>query len=186
MGNLLRLRVRLADRLFAIHKLHANYGRVFSEWSALEKTMGDGLQVITFLHSIPHCRDKDDYKANVRLQKAGHYMDCYAAAIDSHMEEEDIVADQLKEYLYYGQALQALCSRHQMAQLEVEKAESHLTMQQYSKSRALGQDGYLTKLWGKWTGTTETPDDRQTKIETIERNIEEAQVLVQTASTQLG
>ena len=45
LGDLLRLRVRLSDRLFAIHKLHANYGRVFSEWSALEKTMGDGLQV---------------------------------------------------------------------------------------------------------------------------------------------
>lgn len=35
----------MADRLFAIHKLHANYGRVFSEWSALEKNMGDTLQV---------------------------------------------------------------------------------------------------------------------------------------------
>ncbi|EFX86509.1 hypothetical protein DAPPUDRAFT_307827 [Daphnia pulex] len=162
LGNLLRLRVRLADRLFAIHKLHANYGRVFSEWSALEKTMGDG------------------------LQKAGHYMDCYAAAIDAHMEEEDIVADQLKEYLFFGNALQGLSSRHQMAQLEVEKAESHLNLQQYNKSRSLGQDGYLTKLWGKWTGTTETPDDRQAKIETIERNIDEAQVLVQTASTQLS
>jgi sorting nexin-4 len=112
-------------------------------------------------------------------------MDCYAAAIDAHMEEEDIVADQLKEYLFFGNALQGLSSRHQMAQLEVEKAESHLNLQQYNKSRSLGQDGYLTKLWGKWTGTTETPDDRQAKIETIERNIDEAQVLVQTASTQL-
>ena len=45
LGNLLRTRVRLADRLYAIHKLHSNYGRVFSEWSALEKAMGDGLQV---------------------------------------------------------------------------------------------------------------------------------------------
>lgn len=66
LGNLLRLRVRLADRLFAIHKLHANYGRVFSEWSALEKTMGDGLQVtivfkdcsvkILLKHYFPHNR----------------------------------------------------------------------------------------------------------------------------------
>lgn len=112
-------------------------------------------------------------------------MDCYAAAIDAHMEEEDIVADQLKEYLFYGQALQELCCRHQMAQLEVEKAENHLTAQQYNKSRSLGQDGYLTKLWGKWTGTTETPEDRQAKLETIDRNIEEAQVLVQTTNTQL-
>jgi len=112
-------------------------------------------------------------------------MDCYAASIDSHLEEEDIVADQLKEYLHYGQSLQALCSRHQMAQLEVEKAESHLSVQQYNRSRAHGQDGVLTKLWGKWTGTTETVEDRQHKIETMDRNIDEAQVQIQTATAQL-
>ena len=112
-------------------------------------------------------------------------MDCYASAIDAHMEEEDIVADQLKEYLFYGQALQELCCRHQIAQLEVEKAENHLTAQQHSKSRSLGQDGYLTKLWGKWTGTTETPETRQAKLENLDRNIEEAQILVHTTNTQL-
>lgn len=112
-------------------------------------------------------------------------MDCYAAAIDAHLEEEDIVADQLKEYLYYGQALQGLCSRHQMAQLEVEKAESNLTSQQQSKNRAHGHDGYLTKLWGKVTGTVETPEERQARIEALERNVEEAQQHIQTASNQL-
>lgn len=45
MTNLLRLRAALAERLYGIHKLHANYGRIFSEWSAVEKDMGDGLQV---------------------------------------------------------------------------------------------------------------------------------------------
>ena len=112
-------------------------------------------------------------------------MDCYAASIDAHMEEEDIVADQLKEYLYYGQALQSLCSRHQIAQLEVEKAESHLTLQQYHKSRSHGPDGVLTKLWGKVTGSTETPEDRQAKIETAEKNVDEATVQVETANTVL-
>jgi len=42
LNGLLRARVKLAERLFIIHKLHANYGRVFSEWSSVEKTMGDG------------------------------------------------------------------------------------------------------------------------------------------------
>lgn len=111
-------------------------------------------------------------------------MDCYASAIDAHLEEEDIVADQLKEYYYYGQALQGLCNRHQMAQLEVEKAESHLTSQQQSKNRAHG-DGYLTKFWGKVTGNVETPEERQAKIEGLERNLVDAQLHVQTTSTQL-
>lgn len=112
-------------------------------------------------------------------------MDCYAAAIDAHMEEEDVVADQLKEYLYYGQSLQSLCSRHQIAQLEVEKAETHLSLQQYHRSRSHGQDGVLTKLWGKVTGTTETHEDRQARIETAEKNVGEAQVQVETANAQL-
>ena len=42
---------RLCDKLYGLHKVHANYGRVFSEWSGIEKEMADG------------------------LQSAGHYMD---------------------------------------------------------------------------------------------------------------
>ncbi|KAJ9589932.1 hypothetical protein L9F63_016955 [Diploptera punctata] len=37
----------MVERLYTLHKLHANYGRVFSEWSAKEKEMGDGLQYKT-------------------------------------------------------------------------------------------------------------------------------------------
>jgi sorting nexin-4 len=42
---MLRVRARMLERLHSLHKLHANYGRVFSEWSAIEKDMGDGIQV---------------------------------------------------------------------------------------------------------------------------------------------
>lgn len=35
---------KLADRLYGIHKLHANYGRVFKEWSSIERDMAAGLQ----------------------------------------------------------------------------------------------------------------------------------------------
>jgi hypothetical protein len=42
---------RICDKVYGIHKIHSNYGRVFSEWSAIEKEMADG------------------------LQSAGHYMD---------------------------------------------------------------------------------------------------------------
>lgn len=43
--NLLRARARLVEKQYTLYKLHANYGRVFSEWSAIEKELGDGLQV---------------------------------------------------------------------------------------------------------------------------------------------
>lgn len=162
LANLLRIRVRLADRIYAIHKLHANYGRVFSEWSALEKTIGDS------------------------LQKGGHYMDSFAAGIDSYLEEEDVVADSLKEYLYFGQSVQELCSRHQMAELEVEKAESYLTEQRIQREKARFQDGVFTKLWGKVTGTTETYADQQSKIQVLEQNVATAQSQVESASEQLS
>lgn len=45
LHNLLRTRAKLAARLNSIHKMHAGYGRIFSEWSVIEKEMGDGLQV---------------------------------------------------------------------------------------------------------------------------------------------
>ncbi|XP_075037310.1 sorting nexin-4 [Mixophyes fleayi] len=44
ISHLLRVRARVADRLYGVYKVHGNYGRVFSEWSAIEKEMGDGLQ----------------------------------------------------------------------------------------------------------------------------------------------
>lgn len=49
LQNLLKVRTRLAERYYTIYKLHANYGRVFSEWSVTEKAMGDGeFYFITF------------------------------------------------------------------------------------------------------------------------------------------
>ncbi|KAE8581707.1 hypothetical protein XENTR_v10024909 [Xenopus tropicalis] len=44
ISHLLRVRARVADRLYGVYKVHGNYGRVFSEWSAIEREMGDGLQ----------------------------------------------------------------------------------------------------------------------------------------------
>ena len=42
---------RICDRVYGIHKLHANYAREFTDWAAVEKDMADG------------------------LNSAGHYMD---------------------------------------------------------------------------------------------------------------
>uniref|UniRef100_A0A8C7AZ93 Sorting nexin 4 n=1 Tax=Neovison vison TaxID=452646 RepID=A0A8C7AZ93_NEOVI len=81
ISHLLRVRARVADRLYGVYKVHGNYGRVFSEWSAIEKEMGDG------------------------LQSAGHHMDVYASSIDDILEDEEHYADQLKEYLFYAEAL---------------------------------------------------------------------------------
>lgn len=67
MSALLRSRARLTEATYAIRREHASYGRVLSQWSALEPEMGDG------------------------LQRAGHYMDAHAASIDQFIEEEEVL-----------------------------------------------------------------------------------------------
>ncbi|KAE8299426.1 Sorting nexin-4 [Larimichthys crocea] len=67
ISQLLRVRARVADRMYGVYKVHGNYGRVFSEWSAIEKEMGDG------------------------LQSAGHHMDTYAASIDDIWRKKSIM-----------------------------------------------------------------------------------------------
>ncbi|XP_040296226.1 sorting nexin-4 isoform X1 [Bufo bufo] len=115
VSHLLRVRARVADRLYGVYKVHGNYGRVFSEWSAIEKEMGDG------------------------LQSAGHHMDVYAASIDDILEEEEHYADQLKEYLFYAEALRAVCRKHELMQYDLEMSALDLaSKKQQSEELATG------------------------------------------------
>lgn len=55
IGNVLKVRAKTTEHLYGVHKIHANYGREFSEWSSIErKDMAEG------------------------LQKMGHYLDAFA------------------------------------------------------------------------------------------------------------
>nr|XP_014348963.1 PREDICTED: sorting nexin-4 [Latimeria chalumnae] len=56
ISHLLRVRARVADRLYGVYKVHGNYGRVFSEWSAIERGMGDGLQSAGHHMDVAVCR----------------------------------------------------------------------------------------------------------------------------------
>lgn len=47
----------MADHQYGIHKVHANYHRVFNEWSGIEKEMSEP------------------------LQSAGHYMNVYESFV---------------------------------------------------------------------------------------------------------
>ncbi|XP_030065366.1 sorting nexin-4 [Microcaecilia unicolor] len=151
ISHLLRVRARVADRLYGVYKVHGNYGRVFSEWSAIEKEMGDG------------------------LQSAGHHMDVYAASIDDILEEEEHYADQLKEYLFYAEALRAVCRKHELMQYDLEMAALDLaTKKQQCEELATGTvrtfslKGMTSKLFGQ-----ETPEQREAKIKALEEQIEE-------------
>uniref|UniRef100_A0A4W4FG82 PX domain-containing protein n=1 Tax=Electrophorus electricus TaxID=8005 RepID=A0A4W4FG82_ELEEL len=156
ISQLLRVRARVADRLYGVYKVHGNYGRVFSEWSAIEKEMGDG------------------------LQSAGHHMDAYAASIDDILEEEEHYADQLKEYLFYTEALRAVCRKHELCQFELEMAAQDLISKKQQREelatgtvRTFSLKGMTSKLFGQ-----ETPEQRETKLKTLETQIEEGEEMV--------
>uniref|UniRef100_A0A8C9XMJ5 Sorting nexin 4 n=1 Tax=Sander lucioperca TaxID=283035 RepID=A0A8C9XMJ5_SANLU len=152
-SQLLRARARVADRLYGVYKVHGNYGRVFSEWSAIEKEMGDG------------------------LQSAGHHMDAYAASIDDILEEEEHYADQLKEYLFYAEALRAVCRKHELTQFELEMASQDLISkkQQHEELatgivRTFSFKGMTNKLFGQ-----EAPEQREARIKLLEELIAEGE-----------
>uniref|UniRef100_A0A5F4VYP8 Oxysterol-binding protein n=3 Tax=Cebidae TaxID=9498 RepID=A0A5F4VYP8_CALJA len=153
ISHLLRVRARVADRLYGVYKVHGNYGRVFSEWSAIEKEMGDG------------------------LQSAGHHMDVYASSIDDILEDEEHYADQLKEYLFYAEALRAVCRKHELMQYDLEIAAQDLaSKKQQCEELATGTvrtfslKGMTTKLFGQ-----ETPEQREARIKVLEEQINEGE-----------
>ncbi|PSN55740.1 Sorting nexin-4 [Blattella germanica] len=159
LGNLLRVRARMVERLYTIHKLHANYGRVFSEWSAKEKEMGDG------------------------LQKAGHYLDSLAAGIDMPLEEEELFADQLKEYLFFAGALQAVCRRQEMLQLQLERAEGQVASRTTEKDNVQkGKSGLMSRLFG----TVDTEEVRELKVNLLDQRIQEGKNSIRNANDELN
>ncbi|XP_069012432.1 sorting nexin-4-like [Embiotoca jacksoni] len=155
-SQLLRARARVADRLYGVYKVHGNYGRVFSEWSAIEKEMGDG------------------------LQSAGHHMDAYAASIDDILEEEEHYADQLKEYLFYAEALRAVCRKHELTQCELEMASQDLISKKQQREelatgivRTFSFKGMTNKIFGQ-----EAPEQREARLKLLEELIAEGEETV--------
>ncbi|XP_048341636.1 sorting nexin-4 isoform X1 [Sphaerodactylus townsendi] len=166
ISHLLRVRARVADRLYGVYKVHGNYGRVFSEWSAIEKEMGDGLQ------SAGHHMDVDSVNSGCLL-----LVDRYAASIDDILEEEEHYADQLKEYLFYAEALRAVCRKHELLQYELETAAQDLTSKKQQCEelatgtvRTFSLKGMTSKLFGQ-----ETPEQREAKIKVLEEQIHEGE-----------
>lgn len=159
LSNLLRVRARMVERLYGIHKLHANYGRIFSEWSAKEKDMGDG------------------------LQKAGHYLDSYAAGIDIPLEEEELFADQLKEYLFFAGALQSVCRRQEILQFQLERAENAVASRTTEKDNVQkGKTGLMTRLFG----STDTDEVRELKVNLLDQRIQEGKSSIRNAQEELN
>ncbi|KAK5650481.1 hypothetical protein RI129_001510 [Pyrocoelia pectoralis] len=159
LNNVLRIRSRVAEKQYNIHKLHANYGRVFSEWSAVEKDMGDG------------------------LQRMGHYLDSLASSIDSVLEDEELLADQLKEYLFFSESVQNLCKHQEMLQVQLEDAQSTVASKHNEKSKAQqGKLGVMSKLFG----AVDTEEVRELKINLLNQQIHDGSEVVGSSKSELS
>ncbi|CAH1961925.1 unnamed protein product [Acanthoscelides obtectus] len=151
LNNLLKARSRVAEKQYTVHKLHANYGRVFSEWSVIEKEMGDA------------------------LQKTGHYFDSLASSIDASLEDEELLADQLKEYLFFAISLQNVCRNYEILQLQLEDAEENVANKNVERTRVQqGKTGLISRLFG----AVDTEEVREFKVNQLDQQIEEGAVVV--------
>ncbi|XP_050312323.1 sorting nexin-4-like [Anthonomus grandis grandis] len=158
--QLLKNRSRVAERTYAVHKLHANYGRVFSEWSASERdATGDS------------------------LQRIGHYLDSFAASIDGALEDEELLADQLKEYLFFAESLQGVCGNREALQLQLEDSEEAVTSRNAERARV--RQGKSLGLMSRLFGAVDTEEVREFKANELEQRIREGAALVDERKGQL-
>ncbi|RZC38649.1 sorting nexin-4-like [Asbolus verrucosus] len=159
LSNLLKARSRVAEKQYNVHKLHANYGRVFSEWSVVEKDMGDA------------------------LQKTGHYLDSLASSIDAGLEDEELLADQLKEYLFFANSLQNVCKNYEYHQLQLEGAEDNVATKNIERNKA--QQG-KTSLMSRLFGAVDTDEVRELKVNLLDQQIQEGAAAVNISKTNLN
>ncbi|BES95224.1 Hypothetical protein NTJ_08033 [Nesidiocoris tenuis] len=148
LHNLLRIRSRAALKVYNIHKLNGSYGKLFSEWSAIEKQMGDG------------------------LQQAGHFFDSIAANTETQVEEEEQIIDQVKEYLFYASSLEDICNKRNTIQMEIgQMIESVKTKTAEKEKVVQGKFGVFSRL----LGAVETEEKQAQKIHQLDSKIKETE-----------
>ncbi|TKC47054.1 hypothetical protein EI555_016037 [Monodon monoceros] len=107
--------------------------------------------------------------------------DVYASSIDDILEDEEHYADQLKEYLFYAEAMhkmRAVCRKHELMQYDLEMAAQDLASKKQrcdelapGTLRTFSLKGMTTKLFGQ-----ETPEQRDARIKVLEEQINEGEL----------
>lgn len=64
-------------------------------------------------------------------------MDSLAVAIDTTLEEEELIADQLKEWYFGASALQAVVKRREALQLTKDEAKDNLALLYDQKDKVI-------------------------------------------------
>ncbi|XP_008467707.1 sorting nexin-4-like [Diaphorina citri] len=103
------------------------------------------------------------------LQKAGHFFDSIAEFISPALEDEELIADQLKEYWLYANSLQAVYRQYELSQHRLETSQQMLADKKYEKLKLEqgGQTNFLLKIFG----SVDSEDIREIKLQTIESRL---------------
>lgn len=133
-GNLLKARAKVAERLYGIYKIHGNYSRLLKEWAPVES----------------------DAEMQQALGKCSFVMDTFSNSIDNLIDEEDQLAEQVKEYMYFADSLKAVVQKHQALQYEVEQTQQNLAsclseqkqLQQGDKPKTFSLSSMKARLLG--------------------------------------
>lgn len=116
------------------------------------------------------------------LQKTGHYLDSLASSIDAALEDEELYADQFKEYLFYATALQSVCKRQEILQLQLENAEENVLNKNAEKTKAqLGKTSIISRLFG----SVDTDEVRELKVTLLDQRIHEEEQSVRIAKEEV-
>lgn len=103
------------------------------------------------------------------LQKTGHYFDSLASSIDAGLEDEELLADQLKEYLFFVNSIQNVCRNYEAFQLELENAEDNVASKNVERNKA--QQG-KTSLMFRLFGAVDTDEVRELKVNLLDQQIQ--------------
>ncbi|XP_065217646.1 sorting nexin-4-like [Planococcus citri] len=146
LDSILKSRSKVIEQTYTVDMLHSHIGRLFSEWSVIEKYLGDG------------------------LQKAGHFIDTIASCTEATFQDEDVIVDQLKEYLFYTSSIDAVYKHHVRLQLQIENLKTSVKSKVEEKERI--QQGKATVM-ARLFGALQTKEIRNEKVLQLDQRISE-------------
>ncbi|XP_057294268.1 sorting nexin-4-like isoform X2 [Hydractinia symbiolongicarpus] len=175
ISSLLKVQQRISHRQQLILKQHTEYGKLFSEWSAIEDELGD------------------------ILQQAGHQMDTLSSQTETVLNEEEVAyIDQLKEYLYFTESLKAIVRKQHLRHYDLEKAEEALSIKSKQKDELakeitalengeeVPQSGFTLKSVSNMLFGQDSLEAKQEKMLTLEEQVRDAEQTMKMAENDVN
>lgn len=161
ISNIIKIRWKIADKVYMTQFLHGEFGRTINELSILDPLIQSAFQA------------------------ASHSLEIFSHSIDSSLIEEENCIEVLKDYSAYCDSLRFVCRKQEVNQLELEKLEDNLSHKETLKEQlrlgnlnSFSLDGMKMRLFG-----SDTPDMKEQKTKELEGQISKLQQKFDIAKT---